>query len=453
MNAFSCRRRPSQIPFPALLILLIAGMLSSSAAPPEPIPEILTPDQVGRWVEVMRTNHPALAAATQRSRAATLNAAGIRRFEDPEVRFGGAIYSPRGMNPAEQGNLVYGIEQKLPILGKETAARERAEAQAGAEAARTAALLQEFRRDLAGALFTAALAERAVALGRDDLKALEAGTTSAENRTAAGDGSSVDVLRLQSEVARRSTELQAVQQGLEAARAAVNRWLGRPPESPLPSFALPEPAPTVTFSPYLVALALKAEPRLRVLDQERSVAAADLTVSRRQRRPDLGVGVEGWQYAGDGGFRQGMFTVSLNLPWFNRDRYRRDIHRDEARLEAARLDTQDRELAVSEEIFRLTTRLSATRSAAVTYRDTIRPRATAAYAAALGAWTSGRGSLTDVLDTRRARLDAELEEARAIAEQWTALSELLLCCGLEEMEALWEPPAAAMPASGSVPHP
>ena len=40
------------------------------------------------------------------------------------------------------------------------AARERAEAQAGAEAARTAALLQEFRRDLAGALFTAALAER-----------------------------------------------------------------------------------------------------------------------------------------------------------------------------------------------------------------------------------------------------------------------------------------------------
>jgi len=397
----------------------------------------------------MRTNHPALAAAAERRRASRLNAEGVRRFADPEVRFGGAIYSPEGMNPAEQGNLVYGVEQKLPFLGKETADRRLADAESEVESARSAALAQSYRRDLSAALFAAALAERTVLLAHEDLQALQANEAVAAARYGAGEGASVDVLRLQSEVARRTSELAAAEQDVLAARALVNRWLGFTPESPLPSLALPEPAPRVPYSVRLVRLARIAEPGLRILDRERDVAEAGLVVRRRQRRPDVGVGVEGWQYGGDGGFRQGMFTVSLNLPWFNRDRYRKDIERDAARLQAVTLDTRSRELELDEELYRVTTRIAATRRTALAYREEILPRTRAAESAAGAAWTSGRGSLTDLLETRRARIEAALEEARAIAEQWTALSELLLCCGLEDLEALWDPALAEPPPEAS----
>ncbi|MBN8249323.1 MAG: hypothetical protein J0L84_17995, partial [Verrucomicrobia bacterium] len=67
----------------------------------------------------------------------------------------------------------------------------------------------------------------------------------------------------------------------------------------------------------------------------------------------------------------------------------------------------------------------------------------------------GRGSLTDVLETRRSRIEAALEESRAVAEQWISLSELLLCCGLEELEALWDPSLSETPPEPlpSVPEP
>lgn len=426
-------RTAHTVPLAAVCLASVLG-----AAPAESPPEVLSPPTISRWVEVMRTNLPALAAAGERFRAATFNAQGVRRFEDPKALFGGAVYSPSGMSPSQEGNLIYGIEQPLPILGKETAARQKAQAQAGVEAARVDLIFQESRRDLTAALFAAALARRTVELGREDLDALRSNVTAAEARFRSGEGTTVDVLRLQSELARRESEVRSSTQALAAALAAVNRTLGRDPEAPLPSLVLPAPAEELSLSPELIRLALRSEAGLQVLDRERTAAESSLTASRRQRRPDLGLGVAGRQYSGDGGFRQGQFTLSVSLPWFNRERYRRDIQRDEAQLQAVRQDTAGRELGLREEIYRLGTAIEAARQTALSYHDEILPQTEAARAAAISAWMSGRGSLTDVLDTRRARLQAQVEEARAIAEQWSALGELVLCCGLGDLDSLFQ---------------
>jgi hypothetical protein len=42
-------------------------------------------------------------------------------------------------------------------------------------------------------------------------------------------------------------------------------------------------------------------------------------------------------------------------------------------------------------------------------------------------------------------LEARLQFARAVGEQWSTLSELVLCCGLGDLEAL----EMVRPASGS----
>ena len=70
-----------------------------------------------------RTNHPALKAADSRVRAATLNAGAVRTWDDPMAMFGGSVYGDKGFKPDEDGNLAYGVEQKLPLWGRPKLAR------------------------------------------------------------------------------------------------------------------------------------------------------------------------------------------------------------------------------------------------------------------------------------------------------------------------------------------
>ena len=54
----------------------------------------------------------------------------------------------------------------------------------------------------------------------------------------------------------------------------------------------------------------------------------------------------------------------------------------------------------------------------------------------MAAWESNQGMFRDVLETRRMLIEARLMRVRAIAEQYQAMSQLLLCCGLGDLEAL-----------------
>ena len=90
---------------------------------------VITTDLINRLVAEARTNNPSLKAADSRVRSATLNAQGIRTWEDPMAMFGGSVYSDKGFKPDEDGNLAYGVEQKLPLWGRPKLARAVAEAE------------------------------------------------------------------------------------------------------------------------------------------------------------------------------------------------------------------------------------------------------------------------------------------------------------------------------------
>jgi cobalt-zinc-cadmium efflux system outer membrane protein len=404
------------------------------AASDRPVP--VSPAQVNEWSEVLRTNHPALRAAQSRSSAAALNAQGVRRWDDPMAMLGGSIYNRRWMSPEDEGDLSYGVEQKLPIFGKERAARTLADTEVDRAETEAEARFQELRRDLAKALFALALTEETARLGREDLAWLDTVVTAAEARYAGGMGGSFEVLRLQNERARRATQWTNQVHQVAAAHSTVNRALGRDLAAPLPPFALPEIGVPVAYTTNLIRMALRYEPRLQVLARERRTAEATVEVTRRSQRPDLALGVEGRQFSGDGGFRDGFFSVKLNLPWFNRANYRRDLARDRDRLRATEHDQTEAAQMLAEEIHHLTIEIEAAHREAVSYRDEILPRAQQALESAQAAWSNGRGMMLDVLEARRMLVESRLMLARAIAMQWTAMSELVLCCGLGDLEAL-----------------
>src|SRR6266705_5787815 len=89
---------------------------------------VITTDLINQLVAEARTNNPSLKAADSRVRSATLNAEGVRTWEDPMAAFGGSVYSAEGFKASEDGNLIYGIEQKLPLWGHHKLNRRIAEA-------------------------------------------------------------------------------------------------------------------------------------------------------------------------------------------------------------------------------------------------------------------------------------------------------------------------------------
>lgn len=412
------------------------GLVLAGAQDLPESPISLSSEVLNTWVEEARARHPGLRAAQARQRAAEHAIDGIRLWEDPMFRVGGVVASPAGPSLEMEGDLSYMVQQSLPLFGKATA--QRREAEAGAELAGAAAAyqFQLLRRSVVQAVQQLAFADELLRIGTNDLHLLERMTEFARERQRAGLDSALDLLRLENE--RQAAEQQLITDRLQRdfERVTVNRLLGRPQETPWPVLELSEPPPPIPLTERLFSLGARHEPRLRMLQREVALAEAGQEVTRRRRRPDLNLGIEGRQWSGSGDFREGMFSVGLNLPWFNRGHYRADLDRDRARADAVRADAEDYELDVRRELFRVWTRIDAARRETLLYRDGILPRSRLAVDTALAAWAAGRGQFLDVLEARRSLTAARRTQARAALDQQQMITELVTCCGVADLDAL-----------------
>lgn len=420
----------------SLLAFAGRGADTTTNAPAAAAPIVATPEWIELQSGALNAGHPGLKSARARFDAATAEAAGVRRLADPSVRLGGAVFDERNMSAREEGNLVYGFDQKLPVMGKESAARKVAEAEAGAAATRVEGLFQQLRFDLARTVYEAALAEETVRIGVEDLAWIDVAVSTAQTRYRSNQGSAVEVLRLQNERTRRATQLESDRQRAAAARAWVNHALGREPLDPVPAFQLPDLAPALSATAELQHRAAQNGPALRQAERERRAAQAMVEATRKSARPDVSVGVEGREFAGDTGFRNGAVTLSLSLPWWNRAAYRHDLERDRQKLRAVEQEGVEAALTLRNEIHHELIEIANARREVVAARQELLPRTDQALQAAVAAWSSNRGLIADVLDARRMHLDARLSEARAIAEQWTRIHNLALRCGLTARETL-----------------
>ena len=391
---------------------------------------------INRLVEEARTNNPGLRAANSRVTASTLNAEAVRTWEDPMAMFGGSIFSPLGMDPAQQGNLVYGVEQKLPLWGTPGQTRRVAEAETSMRKAEVNYRFQQLKRDITQALVTTALAEQVVNIGEQDLAWLNATAKAVENKYRDGQAALADTLQIQNELAERKDTLRTDRHLLVHQQFNLNRLLNREENSAWPPVRLPAAVPAISFSAKLLFLAYSNEPSLKVMEQEIKQAGASADLARRKRLPDVSLGIEGRQYTGDGEFREGDFTLRFSLPWGNAGKYRKEYDRQKELQKSAEQEREDQILMVKEQVHHFTVEIDAAQRQASLYGDEITTRAAQALSNRLTDWETGRGTLRDVLDARRALLESELTSAQAVAQEYQMLAELLLWTGLENLEEL-----------------
>lgn len=410
-----------------------ASVTTNSSSTATPV-LTLTPELVNQFAEEMLTNHPALAAAAARTNAAAAGISAVRTWEDPMLKFG--VMAAEEMMRRNDGDIGYGVEQKLPLWGKPALARRVARAELEVEIAGGEMQFQKLRSELAQALFRTAFAQRTVAIGERDLAYLQTLADATEASYGVGGSSQFDLLQIQNERAKRLEQLKTDRARLTHEQFALNRLLNRDLKTRWPALELPPLAGPVFYNERLVGFAIQHEPRLRMMREQIKQAEAMVAETRRMRLPEVSVGAQSRNYSGNGEWRQAEFMVGFSLPLFNRAKYRADIRRDEAKLKTVEAETADYTLAVREEVHELTVKIDAARREAVLYRDEIIPRSETALASARSAWEAGRGMFRDVLDARRMLLDARLMFARAVAEQYQRMSELVLCCGLGDLEAL-----------------
>jgi outer membrane protein TolC len=397
-------------------------------------PVSVTPEFISQLAEQMRANNPAVLAARARTNAASAAVGAVRTWDDPMVLLGG-MAADEAMR-ADNGDIIYGLEQKLPLFGKPAATRRVARAELDVSVAREDAEFQVRRAGLAVALFRTGLADETIAFGEEDLRWLDTMKQATEARYRSGEATLTEWLQIQNEYSKRAVQLQTDRDKRTQQHVISNRLLGRPLLQRWPQFKLPPLAGQVRYSPQLVRFASQYEPRLRAMREESRAADAMADLTRRERYPEIAAGVESRNYSGNGEWRQAEFVMRMSLPWFNRGKYRSAVERDEAKARAAQFEAVDYEASLQEEIHGLTVKIEAARREATAYHDEIIPRSEAAIQSARTAWETGRGMFRDVLEARRMLVEARLMYLRSVTEQYEMLSDLVLCCGIGDLEAL-----------------
>src|SRR6478672_5780196 len=154
-----------------LILYASAQWLVAIAQEPATNDLVLTPHLINELAEEARTNNAALWANRSRVVAAEENAKSIPTWRNPELMAGG-MAGDEGMR-AFLGDIIYGVQQPLPVFGKEKAARAAAQSEIGVEQADLEYQFQTVRKTLAQALFNAALSDEVLALSQQDLAWLE----------------------------------------------------------------------------------------------------------------------------------------------------------------------------------------------------------------------------------------------------------------------------------------
>jgi outer membrane protein TolC len=326
---------------------------------------------------------------------------------------------------ADEGDIVVGFEQALPKPGLLAANREKAEAMRRAEMETSRSSSLEVGAMAAKNAIELALTDEAVMLQASQIQWLTTMAENARQRAANPDSSSVEALRLESELTRETQILEAAKRTRDSLSQKLNLSLGRPLESPWPALRLPASPPPVPVATSEIARILRANPKVRALNESVSAAKAETRVTEKERLPEVSVGIDTAIYSG-GDIRSSTLGVKMSLPWFNDSSYtaRTDAARIREKSAVADVETLRREIAGNV----LATVAEAANAAAQAraYSGDVHQRTLLATQAIEASWISSKVPLTDLLESNKMLFSIRLEQRRFIAMEQAALEELNL---------------------------
>ncbi len=366
-------------------------------------------------------SHPGVTAARLQAVAAARDVRAVRLWDDPMVglMFMGADREMR----MDDGDIRVMLEQPLPKPGLFEANRAKADAmrRAGNENAKTSSLA-------AGSMATKnaielALADESIRLQTEQIRWMKAMADNARQRALNPDQTSVDALRLDSELAREEQILESAKRTRNSIAERLNLSLGRPLKNSWPALRLPSTPPPSPIGSAEVARIPRVNPRVLAMKEMVAAASAETRIADRERLPGVSLAVESSMYSG-GDLRSASIGLKMNLPWFNESSYQAKIDASRLREKAATSDVDAMIREIATEVLSIANDAANAAAQARAYSGDVFTRSEAATRTLETSWVSSKATLTDLLDANRLLFSIRLEQRRYIAMQLSALEDL-----------------------------
>ena len=359
-------------------------------------------------VSEVLSNNPSLKAAQADWEAARERIPQARAWDDPRLGFDTLADRFVHESPNAMTDTRVMLEQALPLSGKNRLAGKVAAANAWSA-------FEQFHRGQLDAIAKARTAYFQLANGyaqldvnRQSVDLLKQFVEISRQKFKVGAHSESDVLNGETTLAKLEEAEADIHRQIAQAQVELNRLMNRPPQAPLGH-------PTeMTFQPLslslekLEGLALAHRPELFIAQKKIDAAQARLDAAHREWVPDPTFRVEADRYNADptvvGEVDLGF---SVDLPWFNRGRYKAAIRENrkmlesaEEQLTAAREDalTMVQSQFIEVETFHHHTEL---------YKDKLLPLAQQTASAKLSGYQTDKENFLDLLEAQRNAQEVE----------------------------------------------
>ena len=434
----------------ALALLAVLVPLAAAAQPPTAVrpaadqgqsPSLTLPDAIAQGL----ANSQRLAELQAREEAATFAAEGRRDAYFPVVSLQGGYTRTNHVEefsviaPGPSRVLVYPdipdnyrtrLDLQWPIYtgGRTDALVQAANAERTAVGKDLDAARADLKLEITRAFYAVLTARDTEDVLRRSLDAADAHLRDVRSRLESGLIPPNDVSAAEAQVSHQRVLAVEAANLRGVAEADLQRLIGAPP-GPIGLAELPpvdDPlfarvTETATVSD-LIARAIKARPERQALEQRAASADFRASATASTKWPQIGVG-SGFDYANPQprNFPRAAtwataWDASINVTWTLWDGGRRGADTGEAKANAKALRTRvaDFDRQVTFEVRQRTLELVSSRQAVTAAADEVRA-AVAAERAVGERYTAGVATATDVLDAQVARLQAELDRTRAVA--------------------------------------
>ena len=409
----------------ALLTALSSAALAQTDAPPKSDTNSLPLETVLR--DVLQ-NNPSLKAARANWEAMKQRVPQARAWEDPRAGFNTVAGRFVSIPPNSFTDQKLMVEQAVPLSGRNRLRGEAAEAEA-------AAAYGDFRRrelDLTARARTLyyrlANAYEQLRINDSNTELLQRFVAISRAKYEAGTKPESDVLIAETDLAKLHEARADILRQVSDAESQLNVVMNRPAQAPLPR---PEEMRLFSLALHLdnlQNLALTNRPELLIARKKIEAAQAKLAAAKREWVPDPSLLVEASRYNDTAPVVSEVAVgVSINLPWFNRHKYKAAIEEAkqmqasaEFELESAQKDTLGlvRDALQKVETFHHHVEL---------FRDRILPLARQNITATRLAYETDKTGFLNLIDAQRT-----LQEVQGM--YWNHLTEYLT--GLAELEAV-----------------
>ena len=239
-----------------------------------------------------------------------------------------------------------------------------------------------------------------------------------------GRGSQADVFAARSSVAQIEDRIAQVERQIATATTQLTRWVGAAATETLGS------------PPALDAVRLRAEdletqlahhPQIAVMVRQEAMARADAEVARANKQTDVSVELT---YSQRGPSYSNMVSVNLSVPlqWDQKNRQDRELAAKLFAVEQMRAEREEATRMHVAEALAMLQEWRSDRDRLARYDASLLPLATERTRASIAAYRGASGSLTAVLETRRAEIDTRIERLRLemdAARLWAQLEYLV----------------------------